>query len=59
MSFGKVLESQVEVLSFRRINVKKDGNSIPSRFAESPYFASFFYNKISIFKVLLDAQPSV
>jgi hypothetical protein len=57
--FWDGLESQSKVLSFRRINVKRDGSSIPSRFVELKFLASSLPKKISIFKVLFHVQPSV
>lgn len=52
-------ESPSKIISFRRINVKRNGSYVPSRFVEQKFFASSFPKKISIYKVIFNVSPSI
>lgn len=52
-------ESPSKIISFRRINIERDGEYVPTRFVELKFLATSFPKKISVYKVLFNVSPSI
>ncbi|XP_050541519.1 uncharacterized protein LOC126905642 [Daktulosphaira vitifoliae] len=57
--FWDSLECSTEILSFRRINTKRDNQLVPSPFVELNFLSTSLPKFLSIYKVLFDVSPSV
>jgi len=52
-------ESPVEIISFRRINIRRNGAYVPSQLVALKFLAAKLPDKINIFKMLFNVLPSI
>lgn len=57
--FWEGVKSPIPILSFKRIFVKKDGKSTPTRLVELKFLASKIPDQLSIFNMLFNIKPSI